>query len=133
MEQLITFLVEQAMANFDQAFIRGTAVTGGHIQAQPEVIATIRRLTRNVRGKFWIGKTSGGEEGCRERWNNKYKQDGMNRIAIVYESSSQDSALNMEENMIAQFGSQIKKQIGGGDGGWARSNQPYVVYIAWKE
>ena len=109
------------------------AVTGGHIQAQPEVIATIRRLTRNAKGKFWIGKTSGGEQGCRERWSQKYKPDGMNRMAIVYESSSQDNALNMEENMIAQFGSQIKNQTRGGGGGWARNSQPYVVYIAWRE
>ena len=121
------------MTNFDTAFIRGKAVTGGYIQAQQEVIATVRRLTRNARGKFWIGKTSGGEQGCRDRWNQKYMPDGMNRMAIVYESSSQDNALNMEEYLIAQFGSQIKNQIGGGGGGWARNNQPYVVYIAWKE
>ena len=121
------------MTDFDQAFVRKPPVTGGYIQAQSEVIATIRRLIRNARGKFWIGKTSGGEQGCRERWSQKYKPDGMNRMAIVYESSSEDNALNMEENMIAQFGSQIKNQTRGGGGGWARNSQPYVVYIAWRE
>ena len=121
------------MTDFDQAFIRGKAVTGGHLQAQPDVIATIRSLTRNAKGKFWIGKTSGGEQGCRERWSQKYKPDGMNRMAIVYESSSQDSALNMEENMIAQFGNQIKNQTRGGGGGLASNSHPYVVYIAWRE
>ena len=121
------------MTNFDTAFIRGQEVTGGHIQAQPDVIVKIRRLTRNKKGKFWIGKTSGGEQGCRERWNQKYNPDGMNRMAIVYESSSQDNALNMEENMIAEFEGQIKNPIGGGGGSLAHDNPPYVVYIAWRE
>ena len=121
------------MADFDTAFIRGKAVTGGYIQAQQEVIATVRRLTRNARGKFWIGKTSGGEQGCRDRWSQKYKSDGMNRMVVVYESSSQDNALKMEENLIAQFGSQIKNHTSGGGGGSAHNNPPYVVYIAWRE
>ena len=121
------------MPHFDIAFIRGQEVTGGYIQAQLEVTATIRRLTRNKTWKFWIGKTSGGEQGCRELWSHKYNLDGMNRMAIVYESSSQDNALNMEEKMITQFQAQIKNHTGGGGGARAHNNPPYVVYIAWRE
>lgn len=122
------------MADFDDAFdYHHEPVTGGYIQVQPDVIDDIKELTQFRKGKFWIGKTSGGEDGCRERWSQKYKPDGMNKMAIVYESSSQDNALNLKEDMVDRFWSKIKNKNKGGGGGWAEDYPPYVVYIAWKE
>ena len=91
------------MTDFDRAFRSGQEVTGGHKEAQPDVVAAIRRLTKHKIDAFWIGKTSGGEQGCRERWSKKYKSDGMNKMAIVYESSSEDYALKMEDYLIDRF------------------------------
>ena len=122
------------MTDFDDAFDdEHEPVTGGYKQVQPDVIEDINNLTRDRRGKFWIGKTSGGEEGCKGRWNNKYKADEMNKMAIVYESSSQDNACDLEEDLVDIFWERIKNVNRGGGGGWAEDNPPYVVYIAWRE
>ena len=61
----------------------------------------------------------------------KYKPNGMNRMEIVYESSSQDFALYMEDLTI-HFKSKIENKIVGGSGPLAQDNPPYVVYIAWR-
>ena len=122
------------MTDFDVAFDDShDPQTGHYIVAQPDVIKYIKRLTKHRRGKFWIGKTSGGEEGCGKRWSGKYKSDKMNKMTIVYESSSQDYACGMEEEMTRQFRKEIKNKNIGGGGDWAKDNNPYVVYIAWKE
>ena len=122
------------MTDFDVAFNgRHEPETGGYIVAQPDVIKDIKRLTKHRRGKFWIGKTSGGEEGCRNRWNAKYRSDKMNKMTIVYESSSQNFASDMEGDMIDEFWDEIKNEVRGSPGGLAEDNPPYVVYIAWKE
>lgn len=121
------------MADFDDAFHDShKPVTGGYIEAQPDVIKDIDKLTEYRKGKFWIGKTSGGEQGCRNRWNQKYRDDGMNSMAIVYQSSSQQFAYDMEVDMIDQFWKKVKNEKEGG-GPWAEDNPPYVVYIAWRE
>ena len=122
------------MTDFDDAFDkRHDPQTGGYIKAQPDVIKDIKRLTIYRKGKFWIGKTSGGEERCRKRWSAKYKSDKMNKMAIVYESSSQDFASDMEGDMIDEFWNEIKNEVRGSPGKLPDNNPPYVVYIAWKE
>ena len=123
------------MTDFDDAFDGGhDPQTGGYIGAQPDVLDDIEQLTQDRRGKFWIGKTSGGEEGCRDRWNGKYRSDKMNKMTIVYESrTSQKFASDMESDMIDEFWDEIKNEVRGSPGRLAEDNPPYVVYIAWKE
>ena len=52
------------MTDFDRAFISDQAVSGGYKEAQPDVATKIRHLTKKKKEAFWIGKTSGGEQGC---------------------------------------------------------------------
>lgn len=119
------------MTDFDDAFDDSHVPrTGG---CQSDVIDDINELTEDRSEGFWIGKTSGGDQGCRERWSQKYKPDEMNKMAIVYESDSQESALDLEEKLVDHFWSEIKNMNKGGGGGWAEDNPPYVVYVAWKE
>ena len=100
------------MTDFDDAFDkRHDPQTGGYIKAQPDVIKDIKRLTIYRKGKFWIGKTSGGKKGCRDRWNGKYKSDKMNKMAIVYKSSSQDFVSDMEGDMIDEFWNKLRMKF----------------------
>ena len=72
------------------------------------------------------------QEGCRERWNSKYKDEEMTRMAMVYQSDSQDSALNMEAHLIDKLEDDILNGTGGGGGKRTKEDkEPYIVYIAW--
>ena len=82
--------LDDDLLNFKQAFLRRPRpLTGGWKSVSEKVLTRIYNLTEHRSGKFWIGKTSGGLAGCRSRWG-KYKSDGMNRMATVYRSESED-------------------------------------------
>ena len=52
--------------------------------------------------RFWIGKTSSGRAGMRNRWNTKYAALGMQHAAIVYQTSSEDKALELEDTELGR-------------------------------
>ena len=124
--------LDEEETNFHKAFLRRSKpLTGGWKNISYKVTKRIKGLTKHRKGKFWIGKTSGGRDGCKTRWG-KYKSDGMNRMAMVYQSESEDFALNMEEAMIEIFKRFIWNETGGGGGNRADDNPHIIVYIAWK-
>ena len=124
---------EEDTVDFDEAFLRMKPCTGHYHKAKPKVVDYIDRLTDQAIGLFWIGKTSGGERGCRARWYDKYEDEGMNRMAIVYRTNDQDYALQMEKYLIDVFEDDVENETGGGGGKKAKHNPPYVVYIAWED
>ena len=125
---------EEDTSEFDNAFLRMKPCTGLYHEAKFDCVEYIDRLTDEAIGRFWIGKTSGGEQGCCSRWYDKYEDEGMNRMAIVYMTSNQDIALKMEKYLIRVFRNCVENETPGGDGRRSRwHNPPYVVYIAWEE
>ena len=124
---------EEDTVDFYDAFLRMKPCTGHYHEAKPDVVDFVEWLTEEAIDCFWIGKTSRGERGCRSRWYDKYEEEGMNRMAIVYKTSNQDSALKMEKYLIDVFEDEIENATGGGGGMKAKNNPPYVVYIAWEE
>ena len=123
------------MTSFDEAFCDDHSPSTGCWSdqvTQTAVLKSIHELTRQTMTKFWFGKTSNGKEGCRKRWNSKYKEEGMTRIAMVYQSHIHDSALNMEAHLIGMLADDILNGTGG-VGKPAEGRKPYTVYIAWKD
>ena len=103
---------------------------GGWQECLTPVKQCISGLTRNVM-RMWIGVTSDEErDGCRWRWNNKYKRYGLNNMAAVYVTNSMDDRANMEAELI-DFYQDYLDNVRGGGGGRA-GNPPYVVYVAWE-
>lgn len=116
--------------SFDDAFRRGVdPTTGGWI-------ATLETVTRRISalaGKdsvSWVGITSSGADGCRARWNAKYKGLGMKHMAAVYSSASHSFVSNMEAELVKHYGHCVDNAIGGGGG--AIGEPPYVVYAVWE-
>ena len=121
------------MTSFDEAFCDDHSPSSGCWSdqvTQTAVLKSIHELTRQTMAKFWFGKTSNGKEGCRKRWNSKYREEGMTRIAMVYQSHLRDSILNMEAHLLAD---DILNGTGGGGGKPFEGRKPFIVYIAWKD
>ena len=95
-----------------------------------EMVARIEQLCSPGTDRFWIGKTSSGRMGMRARWNTKYRDLGMRHAAIVYQTSSQRLALELETTLIDYFWSQCENPERGGAGRDGRSG-PFVVYLMW--
>lgn len=124
--------ISPVTVDFESAFRSDiTPITGRYFDdaVHTRLHQIISALTRD--GKpFWIGVTSGGVEGCRNRWNNKYKFVGMNSIALVYQTSSGDMVRRMEADLIGFYEEHAENPIGGGGGG--QGEPPYFVYVAWR-
>ena len=91
---------------------------------------SISGLTQNAMRK-WIGVTSDKEtDGCRQRWNNKYKRYGLNNMAAVYQTKSVHHRANMETALIEFYKDDLDNVKGGGGG--PAGEPPYVVYVAWE-
>ncbi len=119
-----------AEKSFDDAFRHDIdPFSGGWRVAAPSVKRSISQLTRDA-SKFWIGIASNGDEGCRTRWNAKYKGLGMKSIATVYRTDSDDFRRDMEDELI-DFYKEHCDNIARGGGG-PRGTPPYTVYVAWK-
>lgn len=96
-----------------------------------DVAHEIRRAISDT-DKFWVGITSGGEDGMRKRWNGKYKREikpVLNRMQWVYEPETIQQMFDMEGSLIKRFQ---------GDAEFANQRNeelpdPQVVYIAWKD
>ena len=95
---------------------------------QPTVRRSISALTRDAR-KIWIGIASNGDEGCRDRWNQKYKGLGMRHMAAIYTTSSERFRRNMEDDLIEFYGDLVENMVGGGGG--PDGTPPFTVYVAW--
>ena len=75
------------VTNFNNAIVND-AVTG---QYSEQIIQTlIRKIAPFSRTstEFYIGISSGGRDGCRDRWNSKYKAMGYTNMICIYESKS---------------------------------------------
>jgi hypothetical protein len=85
---------------------------------------------------------SAGEEGCKSRWNAKYRgiafpsfNDlglGLNRMAPLFQTDSvgDEFSQKLEKELTEYFGdvANVVKGSGGGTG-----QAPFVVYVAWQE
>ena len=102
---------------------------------QTRVLRSVRGFTRNTIYKFWVGKTSSDDEGCRTRWNGKYTHEGMNKMARVYSSNNQQHVLDMERYLIKILPeTDIANDKRAPPGRLADEDKtPFIVYIAWKE
>ena len=123
------------LTDFDVAFAYKHEPIPGPYDKKMEtrVLQRVSAFTRTRNGKFWIGKTA-GEGSCRTRWNDKYKKERMNRMALVYQSLNRDSILKMEAYLIEHFMAKNaihNKKIS--DGNLAEDNPPYIVFIAWND
>ena len=103
---------------------------GGYQQAATQVKQSVSALVR-PEDIFYVGITSGGVDGCRSRWNQKYKLMGFDQMAMVYESSSPNFVRQLERSLVDFYKEVIMNPIGGGGGGQAEDKPPYVVYVAW--
>ena len=117
------------MTSFDDAFRRDIMPsTGGWSAESSTVKRCISQLTRNA-ASCWIGIASNGRDGCRARWNSKYKGLGMSNMAAVYTTTSDHFRKALEEELIDYYGSRLDNMVGGGGGG--SGTPPYTVYVAW--
>ena len=65
--------------------------------------------------------------------DSKYREEGMTRIAMVYQSHLRDSVLNMEAHLIGMLADDILNVTEGGGGKPFEGRKPFIVYIAWKD
>ena len=79
----------------------------------------------------WIGISSNGIEGCKERWNNTYKNKGLNKMMPLYKTGSDGFRRNLERELISLLESDLENINHGGGGNYG--SPPYIVYAVWKE
>ena len=114
--------------NFDSAFRYDIPPwTGGVQSISTSVRQSISQLTKNSNSRFWIGIASNGDDGCRARWNSKYKALGMKNMAAVYKTGSRKS---MEQDLIYFYSEHVSNKGSGGEGG--AGIPPYQLYVVWK-
>ena len=71
-----------------------------------ETLRTVTTLKRRISAHtrngapFWIGITSDGEDGCRNRWNTKYSYYGMNRFRMLHTPCDINQCKQMERLLI---------------------------------
>ena len=109
-------------------------ITGGYSQELQAAI-TFVELRVNASSRFWIGATSNGDVGCRNRWDVTYKKHGMDRMAPVYKTHSVDFRVKMEKELIEYFLRQFPnncQNVKGGGGG-PTGDPPYIIYVVWKQ
>ena len=118
------------MTAFDDAFRYDIdPFTGGWHEAQPSVRRSISGLIRQA-SRVWIGIASNGDDGCRTRWNRKYKGLGMRHMAAVYRTSSEGFRRSMEADLIDFYEDFVENCVGGGGG--PDGTAPFTVYVVWK-
>jgi hypothetical protein len=122
------------MTSFDEAFDdKFTPITGGNIEVLESLHRTIGKLSSNCQN-YYIGITSNGKEGCRSRWNSKYKNLNYNGMKPIYLTDSDKNRKAVEADLIEfskSTGKNIDNTIGGGGG--SSGSPPYVVYFAYKK
>lgn len=135
MYQQIKIILFKIMVKFDYAFHNMIEeITGGYNDVFVKVKKKINNILYYYRpSEFWVGITSDGINGSRNRWNNKYKDLNMNHFAHIYSSSSNNFTKNLEDLLINYYSKydELSNKIGGGSGNNG-SLEPFIVYIAWK-
>ena len=102
------------------------------------VMKKITEITVSAPDKStWIGKTydDGKNEGYRERFNSKYKHEGVTEMEKVYTTSSESNAYKMEKLVIAasKNNSAIANVAPGNNGRRTETRkEEYGVYTAKK-
>ena len=130
------------MVNFATAF-RQKDVDGGNY-AKGSVSDALTKSKKKISAlisahdEFRIGITSGGVAGCRARWNDKYKGDGMDCMAIIYVTNRVGQVAKMEKQLIKNYrdhcrASDLQNITSGGEGACKTAPKPYVVYLVWKK
>jgi hypothetical protein len=130
------------MVNFATAF-RQKDYNGGNY-AKGSVSDALTKSKKKISAlisthdEFWIGITSGGVAGCRARWNDKYKDDGMDCMAIIYVTNRVGQVAKMEKQLIKNYrdhcrASDLQNITSGGEGACKTASKPYVVYLVWKK
>eukprot|EP01120_Amphizonella_sp_Union-15-10_P005328 TRINITY_DN16080_c0_g1_i1.p1 TRINITY_DN16080_c0_g1~~TRINITY_DN16080_c0_g1_i1.p1 ORF type:complete len:125 (-),score=17.44 TRINITY_DN16080_c0_g1_i1:8-382(-) len=122
------------MTDFNTAIkSKAETLTGHYQQVYEKLKDKIYDYTKRKGAKhMWIGIASRGLEGCRERWNDKYKDLGMTKMRALYQTSSDDYRKRLEALLIdwcAKHGYPIDNVVAGGGGG--QGTPPYVVYVAF--
>jgi hypothetical protein len=95
------------MKSFEEAFDKFTPITGGNIEVLESLHRTIGKLSSNCQN-YYIGITSNGKEGCRSRWNSKYKNLNF--------PNQQEKILTIQLEVVEEV-----------------QEVPYVVYFAYKK
>ena len=78
---------------------------------------------------MWVGIASQGKLGMQGRWNSKYKKLGMSKMAVLYQTSSDEFRKKLETELTRFYGDKLDNINAGGGGGIG--TPPYVVYVAW--
>jgi hypothetical protein len=102
---------------------------GGWRLCASSVRRSISQLTSKQQRGMWVGIASNDVDGVRGRWNDKYKARGMERVAIVYKTSSDRFRKVMERDLTEYYGDRLDNVNKGGGG--RSGTPPYVVYVAW--
>jgi hypothetical protein len=122
------------MTSFDEAYdYKFTPITGGNLEVLESLHRTIGNLSKNCTN-FYVGITSNGMEGCRSRWNSKYKDLNYTGMKPIYKTDSDNNRKAVEKDLIdysKSTGKNIDNSIGGGGG--SSGNPPYIVYFAYKK
>jgi hypothetical protein len=86
---------------------------------------------------FWIGVSSSGEQGMKNRWNAKYRtKEKMEHMQAVL-STGWDTTHEVENDLISAFrndpklGPKLQNKLGGDQRG-AEGAPRFVVYVAWR-
>ena len=120
--------------SFNEAFRSDIeALTGGRHAVFESVKRRVSQLTR-TRTTMWIGIASNGVvDGCRARWNAKYKAEGMQHMAAVYRTNSERFRRDLETDLVEFYKNvddvRIDNVARGGAG--REGTPPFVVYVAW--
>lgn len=113
---------------------RDSRLTGWPSNVLPELMSLVRDKVQHPGvARFFIGIASNGDQGVRNRWNEKYRKRGYSEMCIVYSTSSDDHRKQIEKALVTALWDmeRLDNEIGGG-GGPASQNNQYSVYLALK-
>lgn len=88
------------MTSFDEAYDgKFTPITGGNLEVLESLHRTIGNLSSNC-NNYYIGITSNGKEGCKSRWNSKYKGLNYTGMKHIYKTDSDKNRKAVETDLI---------------------------------
>ena len=119
------------MTTYKDAKQKTKPTTGRVTSAKQKVQRKVSNLIKNG-SAFYIGKTS-GPDGLKNRWNEKYKKEGMMHISPVYQTTCNEYANEIERYLIEYFKkrTECQNKVAGGGGNTNEQEQQFV-YVAWK-
>ena len=121
------------MCDFEASFQSEIQPLTGVWDAQFSAVRTkFESLTLNARSKMiYIGISSSGKDGCKSRWNAKYKALGLNRMAQLYLTYEDNAEGRVKiENEMGEYFGDVATIVKGMSG---NGMHPFIVYVAWHE